>query len=509
MADALLVPLLVRYALTAEGVPHDSRTAVVAACLLSQGAQHPTPAALVAALTAAAGPAAAASAAAWLSAALQSCASVDTLMERVGELRALLVPPSRGASQQADVVPPAVAASPDDDDGSGGGGGGGAAWLLPPGLARVAPDSALGLLLRRCVVEVSSLLFDGVLALADGARVTAAGLEAAAAAANEQQLQTPPVGGDDDDDGDDSDDGKASGPLASRREYAAALARGDYPAAVAALHALFDVGYGAGLLGGSAVTGTATGVGLLAGAGSGRGGVAPQLTGSLARVRELLLVAASAPPVGGVPAPGLRSLLHYPLLRLAATELWFGHTSTAADALRECLRVAHANGDAPGAAYSLALAVEASALAAAGEGDHGGDAGRRSSATGAASAAPCFDRAAHLCALAAVKQRAGADAAGGGTAGAARRCGGSKRPRRCGWLSTRWRRWTWWGAVMMTTPGATMARRQRATPPCSGGCHWSRCFGALGQRELQEASASCASVAATAAILSRSFFRVG
>ena len=150
-------------------------------------------------------------------------------------------------------------------------------------------------------------------------------------------------------------------PAEQRRRLESALAAGDYTGALAALHGYFDLAYGTSLGGGSSLVGTTTAQSLLS---PGLLADTALFNGPLARARELLLAASTGPPVGGTPLG--RSLAHYPLLHLAALELRFGHAAAAADALRECARVAAANGDGACGTYclELSLEVEAAELAA-------------------------------------------------------------------------------------------------------------------------------------------------
>lgn len=139
-------------------------------------------------------------------------------------------------------------------------------------------------------------------------------------------------------------------PLWLRAAYRCALRAGDYTAALDAGMALFDHGYGTGLLGATPTAGAVTPMGLLTGP------LARALLDPVSgRAAELLIAAASAPSVGGS-ALG-RSLHHYAALQRAATELHFRHWQEALDAVAECLRVSQSQGDARGAALALELQV--------------------------------------------------------------------------------------------------------------------------------------------------------
>lgn len=148
-------------------------------------------------------------------------------------------------------------------------------------------------------------------------------------------------------------------PAFQRRRLESALALNDYTLALSSLHAYFDLAYGTSLGGGSALTGSTTAQSLLS----------PSLladtalfAGPLARARELLLAASTGPPVGGTPLG--RPLAHYPLLHLAALELWFGRAAAAVETLKECARVAAANGDAACGSYCVELLMDAEVEAA-------------------------------------------------------------------------------------------------------------------------------------------------
>jgi hypothetical protein len=127
-------------------------------------------------------------------------------------------------------------------------------------------------------------------------------------------------------------------PGALRTQYLTALESRNYTAAIDVLHAYFDYGYGTTVGGGSAFSGSDTPLGLVTSVYS------PSLYSQWGRIRELLVSSVSAPAVGGT-ALG-RSLLHYPLLHLGATELYFGNASEAKNCFLESLRAAQINGDA-------------------------------------------------------------------------------------------------------------------------------------------------------------------
>lgn len=148
-------------------------------------------------------------------------------------------------------------------------------------------------------------------------------------------------------------------PAGWRAALHSALRRRDYPAAVRALHAYHAYAYGGGVLGGSAVSGEATPLGLLLAPDRAEGGAPAFYTdvaagGVWGRAREVLVSAFSAPALGGA---ALGRLLHqYPLLHGAGIELFFGHVASAAAALAEAARTAQANGDA--AAHAIAVHLQ-------------------------------------------------------------------------------------------------------------------------------------------------------
>lgn len=229
--------------------------------------------------------------------------------------------------------------------------------LLHPVLKRLDPSSYGALLLRRVGVEMAAGQFEAV----------ASAMHEAAAALEELRgwvVAGQPVGSTQV-----ATTREGAGEARCRDAYVSAAAAGDLPAALAALHAQFDTAYGTALLGGSPVTGGTTPLGMVAGdAQCGR----LLGTGPLARVQELLVSSASAPPVGGM-ALG-RSLLHYALLAHATLYASVGAWEEAEDALAECTRVAQACGDAPAAAAALLLSGEvrqASVLAGQGGGASG------------------------------------------------------------------------------------------------------------------------------------------
>jgi hypothetical protein len=289
---------------------------------------------------------------------------------------------------------------------------------LLPAVAAVEPRSALGVLLRRVSLAGGARLFDGVAEVWEGVPGAAAdAADAADAVEGDDAGRDDPLAAGSSGYGGSSTggvsgmrglmmpvaeaaapalpplllptprqllDASPGAPAGLRAAYVAALDARDFPAAVDALHAYIDAGFGAAVGGGAATVGATTPLGVLtgaAGAGGGRGGGGggggggdaggiPALSGPTGRVRELLLSAASAAPVGGA-ALG-RTLLHYGLLHLAALHGDFGHGDEAADALRECMRVAQASGDAACASYVLELLA---ATAAGGGGGASGGAG--------------------------------------------------------------------------------------------------------------------------------------
>jgi hypothetical protein len=273
---------------------------------------------------------------------------------------------------------------PTDDAGTGPDGTPRPLSLLRPGTTGVCGSSGVGVLLRHVILTADVGLFEGALALMEevsdaGPNGVIAALQAAAAALRAgHQL---PIDGGGIYGGVTSS--AAVGPAGHHAAYLAALDRRDYPAAVASLHALFDVGYGVGVGGLSPTQGITTAIALLSRAGlsavDAAGGAAAgpdaaalastrlSLSGPFARARDLLLASATPPPVAGV-LQG-RQLTAYPLLQLAATELAFGHGAAAAAAARECLRTAHATGDRHCASLALQLLGDAEHALLAGETD--------------------------------------------------------------------------------------------------------------------------------------------
>ena len=274
--------------------------------------------------------------------------------------------------------------------------------LLRPGTSAVARNSALGVLLRRLCLAGSSGLFDGLLQVYESLpSVTSAmkrfidELEGRLVASSSPQVEQALSLGNN---GCGIAVASSTSSSLHRHRYLSALTSYDYPAAVDALHAMFDSGYGAAIGGASAADGFTTALGLLtrsshhsnvgvsseistndaihnaqnitsslsasaAAALTGNPALSALLTSPFSRTREILIAASSPPSVGGISTG--RSLLHYALLQLAATELWFGHVGNATAAVRECLRAAHAAGDVPCASLALQLLAECEEAAAA------------------------------------------------------------------------------------------------------------------------------------------------
>lgn len=255
--------------------------------------------------------------------------------------------------------------------------------LIPP-ISVLEPSSSLCLLLRRCLLAHESLLFDGVDRLVTAMRDASLEIRhhwdaiLGEAATRPQHLHAPP-----------NQPLPAecvevlpplieflalppysNAPSQLRHALSAALAKRDLPSAIDALHGYFDHAYGQAVAGGSAVMGLTTAIDVLTPSITGGQSAAadagvPSLSGPMARVRELLLSSTSAQAVGGA-ALG-RPLLHASLLPVAALHMHFGHREEAADALRECMQVAQACGDAAMASYVLRLLAGLASGEASGE----------------------------------------------------------------------------------------------------------------------------------------------
>lgn len=251
-------------------------------------------------------------------------ASSDAVLNYTSELFRIVAPEAFSATNQgqADVAEGATHAR-----------------TLFPVVNRVDPSSAAAIFLRRVAVEIASGHYEGVVRVMQAAaRVLQAVAQWAA--------------------GEVVDDGESTSDLASdpstHEAYVRAVLAGDVRAAEAALHAHFDTGYGTALKGGAATKGTATALALLAGNGFRENRLL--LNTPQARLHELLVSSASAPPAGGSVLG--RTLLHYALLAHASLHASVGAYDEASDALAECTRAAQACGDAPAAAYALLQSAE-------------------------------------------------------------------------------------------------------------------------------------------------------
>ena len=247
-------------------------------------------------------------------------------------------------------------------------------YILPAQVLQCDRNSALGLLLRRIIVASDAFLFDGwtrlweeltvvtrpiirkyieelMLCRKTGVKFSSLRLnhpESPSSSPFLHQLQSPQS----------LMKQWPSNPNALRSAFVRAVEMGDLPTAQDALMSYFDHGFGQSVAGTSATTGMTTAIGVSSGDPSGGDGAGAfsALVGPFARVKELLISAYSAAPVGGA-ALG-RSLMQYPLLAHAAMHARFGHVEEAVDALHECMRVAQASGDAACASYVLQQLVE-------------------------------------------------------------------------------------------------------------------------------------------------------
>jgi hypothetical protein len=239
-------------------------------------------------------------------------------------------------------------------------------YIIPSPVIQVDRNSSFGLLFRRILVATDAYLFDGWnrlwqdLTLVARPQIRAyvnhllqVRINKEESTSNIFQIQQVPPS---------SPNSLLKNfpavPSALRTAFIRSVELGDLPTAQDALMSYFDHGFGQSVAGAASTRGLSTSIGISTGDPSSKQGAGSlsSLVGPLARVKELMISAYSAAPVGGA-ALG-RSLMQYPLLAHAAMHAHFGHPAEAVDALHECMRVAQASGDAACASYILQQLAE-------------------------------------------------------------------------------------------------------------------------------------------------------